>query len=90
MTRTIAEFADEFMKEHPAVGEKLTRKDLTEIWESLALLFGIPLLVMAVMWSFADARESGHPVGRFWGILLLLAFGAFSRWIVLYISLILR
>ncbi len=46
----------------------------SEVWPSLIALFSIPLLVMAVMWCFADARESEHPVGRIWGILLLLAF----------------
>lgn len=45
-----------------------------EIWESLAPLFGIPLLVMFVMWCVADAREQGRPIGRVWGMLLILAF----------------
>ena len=46
----------------------------SEFWSSLSPLFGMPLLVLSVIWCQANAREQARPIGRVWVLFLLLTF----------------
>ena len=40
----------------------------------LALLLGLPMLMLSIAWCFTDARQRGHRLGRLMKLLLVLCF----------------